>query len=486
MALALPAVAMTPDECDRFFRLPPGEKAAKFAKMSEADVRDYRMSALKRLADISLEPPRVITSGMERYGYDKNNYAMNAGMARTRGGRIWLMWVAGEDGPNATLVGAWSDDGGRTFTRPKFAIDGNFPGRCHAYLRNFNVTSIVGNLWVAPDGSLHLFADRSICGTDGRRSVWQFICENPDADEPTWSAAQFLWYGMLHNKPFLLQDGRTWMIQGQLDGPAYAFPELMPDHCCWFMASEDGGRTWRWRGRIDTKDPEMGQCEPMTIARTDGSLRCLIRTQKGVGTTEGNSLMESFSRDAGRTWTEPQFVPNIKQPAARLFFSKLRNGHVVLVKHGRATDRMPADNDRIRKAKNKWERDFHRRAELSAFISRDEGKTWEGGLLLDERLSPSYPDGFQDADGSICISYDYERSYEGQICLARITEADILAGRLVSEGSFLKRVVVRPAKSRREIEAERIGAAKAKELTDKNGFMREDARKGNDKGKGGK
>jgi len=473
------AQGLSLDACDRLFRLSPAEKASQFAKMSPADLQDYRMSALKRLADISLEPPTVITTAMERYDYDKNNYAMNVGVAKTRGGRLWIMWVAGEDGPKARVVGAWSDDGGKTFTKPKFAIDGNFKYRQLEYLKNFDVTSIMGNLWLAPDGSLHMFVDRSICGTDGRRSVWQFICENPDDPEPKWSEAQFLWYGMLHNKPFLLKDGKTWMIQGQLDGPAYAFPELMPDHCSWFMASTDQGRTWKWRGRIDTKDPDMGQCEPMTIVREDGSLRCLIRTQKGIDTPEGNSLMESFSKDDGRTWTEPRFVSNLKNPASRHFFYKLANGHVVLVKHGRVADKMPADNDRVlHRAKNKWERDFYRRAELTAFLSRDDGQTWEGGLLLDERLSPSYPDGFQDADGSIYLTYDYERTYEGQICMAHFTEADILAGKVVAEGSFLKRTIVRPAKSQREIEAERLGAEKAKKLADANGFMREDSQNG--------
>jgi len=463
---------LSDDECDRFFRLSPAEKAARFAKMSESDLWSYRFNALRRLADLSLEPPTVITDTLPKYDYDKNNYAMNAGIAKTRGGRIWMMWIAGEDGPRATVVGAWSDDGGKTFTKPKFAIDGNFTDRRLVYLKDFHRTSIVGNLWVAPDGSLHLFVDQSVCGNDGRRSVWQFVCENPDDPNPTWGPAQFLWYGLLHNKPVLLKDGKTWLVQGHLEGWTYAFPELAKEHASWFLASTDQGRTWQWRGRIDSKDPKIGQCEPMTIVQDDGSLRCLIRTAKGIFSADGNGLMESFSKDDGRTWTEPAFVPNIKQPAARFFFSRLKNGHVLLVKHGLAADRMPTENEACRKAEG-WVRDFLRRCELSAYVSRDGGKTWEGGLLLDDRHSPSYPDGFQDADGSIFVSYDYERTYEGQICLAHFTEEDVLAGKLVSKGSFLKHTAIRPAKSRRAIEAERLGREKAAQLKDKSGYMRD-------------
>jgi len=264
---------------------------------------------------------------------------------------------------------------------------------------------------------------------------------------------QFLWYGLLTNKPVPLKDGK-WLIQGHHEGMAFAFPELAKERTCWFMVSSDLGRTWRWQGRIDTKDNDLSPCEPMTIVQDDGTLRCLIRTAKGIYSADGNGLMQSFSKDEGRTWTEPAFVPNIRHPAARFFFSRLRNGHVLLVKHGLAADRMPTESAACRKAAG-WVRDFLRRCEICAFVSRDGAKTWEGGLLLDDRQAISYPDGFQDADGSIYVSYDWERSAEGQICLAHFTEEDILAGKLVSKGSFLKHTAIRPAKSRRQAEEEK-------------------------------
>ena len=41
-------------------------------------------------------------------------------------------------------------------------------------------------------------------------------------------------------------------------------------------------------------------------------------------------------------------------------------------------------------------------------------------------------------DGSLFIIYDHERTKNGDILMARITEDDILAGRLVSPASRLK------------------------------------------------
>ena len=81
---------------------------------------------------------------------------------------------------------------------------------------------------------------------------------------------------------------------------------------------------------------------------------------------------------------------------------------------------------------------------LTAWLSEDEGKTWQGGLMLDERKGISYPDGFQAPDGTIYISYDRNRATDGEILLARFTEQDIIAGKLVGAKSKLKMLISRP------------------------------------------
>ncbi len=58
---------------------------------------------------------------------------------------------------------------------------------------------------------------------------------------------------------------------------------------------------------------------------------------------------------------------------------KLLSGNWLLVKHG-ALDAL-ADVSEEKHPQNKG------RSHLTAFLSRDEGATWEGGLLLDGRPS---------------------------------------------------------------------------------------------------
>ena len=91
------------------------------------------------------------------------------------------------------------------------------------------------------------------------------------------------------------------------------------------------------------------------------------------------------------------------------------------------------------------------RNNLTAMLSDDDGKTWPYKLLLDERSDVSYPDAKEADDGSIYLTYDRERgSFKDniadvmnsarEILTAKITEQDIIEGKLVSVGSFLKNI----------------------------------------------
>ena len=65
---------------------------------------------------------------------------------------------------------------------------------------------------------------------------------------------------------------------------------------------------------------------------------------------------------------------------------------------------------------------------MTAYLSDDDGETWKGGLMIDERKSVSYPDGTQAPDGTIYLIYDWERGRDKNILMATFTEADVRAG----------------------------------------------------------
>jgi len=83
------------------------------------------------------------------------------------------------------------------------------------------------------------------------------------------------------------------------------------------------------------------------------------------------------------------------------------------------------------------------RSHLTAFISKDDGATWQGGLMLDERNGVSYPDGVQSPDGVIRVIYDWNRYDEKNILMAVFTEEDVLAGKNVSGKTRLRALINR-------------------------------------------
>ena len=149
---------------------------------------------------------------------------------------------------------------------------------------------------------------------------------------------------------------------------------------------------------------EFKPIEPMVVERGYGSLWMLVRTSYGIG--------ESVSRDGGANWI-PLTPSAIKHCTSRFFVTRLQSGNLLLVKHG------PID---VRTEGPK------QRRELTAFISKDDGATWTGGLMLDERAPVSYPDGQQTPDGVIHIIWDYHRSRAQEILATHFTEDDVLEG----------------------------------------------------------
>jgi hypothetical protein len=147
-----------------------------------------------------------------------------------------------------------------------------------------------------------------------------------------------------------------------------------------------------------------------------------VRTLYGTG--------KSYSYDKGVTWT-PGEDSGLGGPCSRLHIKRLSSGSVLLINHYRYTGRN----------------------NLTAMVSRDDCKTWEGFLTLDERSSVSYPDAVQAEDGFIYAIYDHERraKYDnvdylrqsGEILMAKFTEEDIHAGKIVNPESRLKNLVSR-------------------------------------------
>lgn len=361
--------------------------------------------------DLSLEPPVVNTAPGPEYDDAVRPGNMIIGLDRTPKGRLWAAWVGNGDSPNGFFMLASSDDGGKTWSRPRVVIDPTDPPG------QPNRRALVGNLWTDPQGRLWCFFDQSLGYFDGRCGDWYTRCDNPDAESPTWSKPVRFADGCTLNKPTVLSNG-DWLLPVSLWtrdrihpwAGADKFPgvETFKDshkaldsiRMANVFASTDQGKTWIRRGGVAFPNTDFD--EHMIVERKDGALWMLARTTRGIS--------ESVSTDKGATWSVP-VESSIKNVSARFFIRRLASGNLLLVKNGPIDIRLP------------------RRSSLTAFVSKDDGKTWGPGLLLDDRSAVSYPDGFQAPDGTIHILYDWNRHTDAEILLTKFTEPDIEAGK---------------------------------------------------------
>lgn len=380
------------------------------------------------LADLALVPPVLNLAPLPRYGYDQLDYGMTVGIERTHGGRLWASWIGGGDNEKAFLVVATSDDDGASWSDPRLVID------AHDESLPMARSVISGVPWLDLQGRLWLFFSQSMGYYDGRMGIWAARCDNPDADSPGWTQPERIWHGFALNKPTVLSTGE-WMLPAALwprelmncsmvestsdvSSPFLeSFHELDPYRLGNVLVSNDQGRTWQRRGGA-AFPCAVDFLEQMIVERRDGSLWMIVRTLK-----EG--MWQSVSLDQGATWTtgEP-WLPHVN---SRHFIRRLPSGRLLLVKHGIPVGTRPQS-----------------RSHLTAYVSDDDGVTWQGGLVLDERSGVSYPDGALAPDGEIFISYDYNRDEEGEIFLARFREEDVLAGRCVTPGAALRQFISRP------------------------------------------
>ncbi len=383
------------------------------------DLRGSKLILKKVMEDapLLLIPPQIRKFDEPEHLPERNDFTMSSGIAMTPKGRLWVSWFGGEDGQKAFMMMASSDDDGNTWSKPRHII--REPLTPNGFIRSI----LGGNLWTDPQGRLWCFFAYSMGFCDGRAGVWASVSDNPDSKDLKWSTPKRLCNGFVLNKPLILHGGE-WLLPTTLWGresmgfrngdlkKSGLFLELDQWRMTNFLVSIDNGATWERRGGVFTPEREFD--EPVLIEKKDGELRCLIRTHYGIA--------ETRSFDHGFNWSKPE-PSKLQHCSARIFTLNLSSGRVLLVKHGPLFQKTG-------------------RSHLTAYLSDDEGETWYGGLILDERENVSYPDGFQAPDGRIYVTYDRKR-VDGEILLAIFTEEDIAASKPVSVKTRLKIPVMR-------------------------------------------
>ena len=353
-----------------------------------------RLSAEEELdPDIALEPAHIIVNPW-RFHIPPTKRQGVPGIERTAGGRLWVVHGRDVESPRNYQVLIRSDSNGRRWSNPKLMI-----------LPREGVRAMSAAIWIDPTGRMWVFWGQSFGQQDGRYGIWAVTTDGPDAETPQWSQPRRLGDGIMLNKPTVTSNG-DWLFTSSV---------WKADHSIKVYATTDQGKTFHLRGTANVLPPETrGPDEPMIVERRDGSLWMLVR-RRGIA--------ETISHDGGKTWSQVKQT-SLPHPTSRFFLRRLNSGALLLVKHGPLDERT-------------------RREKLTAFVSDDDGKSWKGGLMLDEREKVTYPDGVQAPDGTIRIVYDYNRTPNGQVLMATFTEEDARTGKPVGDQVRLRGEVSR-------------------------------------------
>lgn len=309
------------------------------------------------------------------------------GIERSDGGRLFVSWFSGgrREPEEANRVYLQISDDGESFSDPVVMCDP--PGDTRAF---------DPCLWKDPRGRIwyiYNLANRR----EQRYGVWVRCCAEPDAERIEWSQPRRIGFDVPFcfrlNKPTVLSTGE-WLL------PVTWAPESGTD---WFAGdrqlqgcavSLDEGETWTLHGAV--KAPAWA-LEGMFVECRDGTVRMYVRCGAGA-------IYESMSTDRGRTWSEGRLT-GLTNPGSRFFIRALASGRWLLINSP----------------------DPAARTSLVAMLSDDEGATWSGPLVLDERTDVSYPDACQGPDGTIYAVYDRERYGAMEILLAVFSESDVLS-----------------------------------------------------------
>lgn len=304
--------------------------------------------------------PRVVqTEGVRRIRLlppgEGNPRNSEGDFVRLKDGRILFVYThftgGGSDHSAAHLAGRFSRDGGKTWTERDVVILENEA--------KMNVMSV--SLLRLDDGRIALFYLRKNSLDDCRPYVRFSDNETQSWSKPRLCIEPVGYYVVNNDRVVQLRSGRLIIPTSRhnLTGGTWTGRGVS---LCYY--SDDRGRTWT-KSQSELEAPRQsrsGLQEPGIVELKDGRLMMFCRTDQG-------SQYLSYSKDAGRTWSNA--VPsNIISPVSPASIERIPStGDLLLVYN---------NHDHIDPARR------GKRTPLTVAISKDDGRTWQHAKNLED------------------------------------------------------------------------------------------------------
>lgn len=343
----------------------------------------------------------------ETYSFDDRRWNGLPSVCLTEGGRLWAGFMTGGYGePDPLNYNAfhYSDDGGKTWSKESLVID-----------QKDEENGIYQPHLFMHDGKLQLWLNNS-----GQNVIY---LENPDCENPSENLKLSKATKVLNNnaahRPTILSDkwDNIWLFSAE---------NSSSDSNAIYASTN--GQKWEQYSSVNSSNGNRKWWEAQIVECADGSLLHVSRLENGA---EGGVQL-AWSYDGGETWSDTH--ANNGRP----FLSYSNKSHIQRLDSGNLLFIVGCSTSG--------------RENLTAFLSEDNGKTWPYSLSLDARdhfgdwFGCGYPEAanLQGKNGEIYVVWDARFSYT-EIACAKFTEADIRAGRIVTEGCYTYNTVVRNA-----------------------------------------
>ncbi|MEJ2883520.1 sialidase family protein [Pedobacter sp. GR22-6] len=318
-------------------------------------------------------------------------------------GSLYVGYYCGTKGeePGNYISVALSDDMGKSWKDNCLIL-----ARKDELGRNFDPS-----FWNDKYGGLHLSWTTSSSFWDGAKGgTWQVKVKRAN-NKITMTTPSFLFNGIMNVKPTISMTDSSkilfpvsgWNFTGNKIGIFDTSPTPQELNGAFVYESTYDAKT-----KQITKPTKISLIntiysrtfdEHMIVDLGLGNMICLLRTN-----TNGTCIVRSA--DGGRSWTTQEpFLSVGSTTDSKIFFGKLKSGNILLVLNNST-----------------------KREKLTAYLSKDNGKTWPFKVLIDARNGVSYPDATENSEGEICLVYDYGRSPIGHVIFAKFSEQDIING----------------------------------------------------------
>lgn len=311
-----------------------------------------------------------------------------------------------------------------------------------------NVQIVDPRLWIGEDGCLYLgwqqnftkaesmYDPNRLIGTDGLQGSWAVRIENPtDAAQMSAGTPVRISDGSGINPPatVTLDGEKTLLFANALspDTELAGETEYAQYKGIGLYYYDKAENTYKLLCEVaPVSSDTVDFYEAKALQTGDGYLYVYYRTLSGLQYIKSTQPVTSAAQSV--SWSEPAYVPGADGTGQLTTVNSRSNATIVTGADGQEYILLLYHNNTANNARN----------HLTASLSSDGGATWSYSLELDPKYAVSYPGLKVMDDGRIFISYDYRRYDAQALFLSCITVEDIIAGELVTEGSYLNKTVI--------------------------------------------